>query len=352
MLMRTLKLLSVTLVMLLVAACSWSPRPEQPPPVSAPLVPVAWSEVEGWQEDDPGLVLGAFKKSCIALRWRPQWLQVCSDVNNLDGRSETEIRAFFEERFMPYELRKPDGDPVGMVTGYYVPDLWGSRQPTPDYPYPIYRRPDDLLVIDLREAYPELGNYRLRGRLDEQRVLPYWDRAAIEGDQRPLAGHELFWVEDPVELFFLHIQGSGRILFEDGSRSMVNYAGQNGHPYRSVSEWLIKRGIMSRDEMSMQNIKAWARDNPSQVNDLLNTNPSYIFFRESAGDADGSPPGALGVPVGPPPGPGRRLPWPPALACFCATVSIDGSAPQVEIARRRNCAICFQNRWRVTRHRC
>lgn len=298
MLMRILKLLSVSLVMLLIAACSWSPRPDHPPPASAPLMPVAWSKVEGWQEDDPGLVLDAFKKSCIALRWRPQWQQVCSEVTLLDSMPEEQMRAFFEKRFTPYELRQIDGDPIGMVTGYYVPDLRGSRQQSPDYPYPLYRRPDDLLVIDLSEAYPELAKYRLRGRLDEGRVLPYWDRAAIDGNRLPLAGHELFWVEDPVELFFLHIQGSGRILFEDGSRSMVNYAGQNGHPYRSVSEWLIKRGIMSRDEMSMQNIKAWARDNPSQVNDLLNTNPSYIFFREAPGDPE-SPPGALGVPLTP-----------------------------------------------------
>jgi membrane-bound lytic murein transglycosylase A len=260
------------------------------------LVPVAFSDVEGWQEDDPGQVLGAFKKSCIALRWRPQWQQVCREVVTLDGMPETEVRAFFERRFTPYELRKPDSSPVGLITGYYVPDLWGSRQPSPDYPYPLYRRPDDLLVIDLSDAYPELGNYRLRGRLEGGRVLPYWDRAGIEGDPRPLAGHELLWVEDLVELFFLHIQGSGRILFEDGSRVMVNYADQNGHPYHSVSRWLIERGIMSRDEMSMQNIRAWARNNPSQVSDLLNSNPSYIFFRELPGDAK-SPPGALGVPL-------------------------------------------------------
>ncbi len=201
MLSRTGKLLSLALVMLLTASCALPRQPTLPPPPSAPLVPVAFSDVEGWQEDDPGQVLGAFKKSCIALRWRPQWQQVCSEVVTLDGMPETEVRAFFERRFTPYELRKPDGSPVGLITGYYVPDLWGSRQPSPDYPYPLYRRPDDLLVIDLSDAYPELGNYRLRGRLEGGRVLPYWDRAGIEGDPRPLAGHELLWVEDPVELF-------------------------------------------------------------------------------------------------------------------------------------------------------
>ncbi len=298
MLIRMLKLLSVTVVMVQVTACSWSPRPESPAPVTAPLVPVAWSEVEGWLEDDPRQVLDAFDQSCSTLRYRHQWQQVCAEISTFSEPSEAAVRDFFESRFTPYQLSQPDNDRVGMVTGYYVPDLRGSREPSPDYPYPIYRRPDDLLVIDLSDAYPELGKYRLRGRLEEHRVVPYWDRAEIEGDRRPLAGHELLWVADPVELFFLHIQGSGRILFEDGSRSMVNYAGQNGHPYRSVSQWLIKREIMSRDEMSMQNIKAWARDNPSQVGDLLSTNPSYIFFREAPPGTE-SPPGALGVPLTP-----------------------------------------------------
>ncbi len=275
------------------------PEPAKPPPlptVPPGLVPAAWSEVEGWGEDDPSLALGAFLKSCTPLRLRPQWQAVCAEAATLDNLSEARVRAFFEGRFVPHRVVKPEGDPVGLATGYYVPDLRGSRQPSPAYPWPLYRRPDDLLVIDLREVYPDLGNYRLRGRLIENRVRPYWDRSAIEGAARPLAGKELFWVDDPVELFFLQIQGSGRILFEDGSRVMVNYAEQNGHPYRSVSKWLIDHGAMTRDQMSMQNIKAWARDNPVQVNDLLNTNPSYVFFRELPGDAE-SPPGALGVPL-------------------------------------------------------
>lgn len=323
MLMRTPKIISVALVMVLVASCSWAPRRDGPPPQptadmtlpetarrlapepakpepleSAALVPVVWSDIEGWREDDPALVLDAFQQSCSALRQSQEWQGVCAEVTTLAGTFEPDVRAFFERSFAPYQMRGSDNDPVGLVTGYYIPDLRGSRQKSPDYPYPLYRRPSDLLVIDLREIYPELGGYRLRGRLDEQRVLPYWDRAEIEGDRRPLAGEELLWVDDPVELFFLHIQGSGRILFEDGSWSMVNYDGQNGHPYRSISKWLLEWEIMPREKMSMQNIKAWARDNPSQVRDLLNTNPSYVFFRELPGDAE-SPPGALGVPLTP-----------------------------------------------------
>ena len=274
-----------------------TPLPAKPePPEPSALLPVTWREVEGWQQDDPGLALDAFLRSCTTLRRRPQWQPACEEAPELKGRPGAEVRAFFERSFTPHQLSKPDSDPIGLATGYYVPDLRGSRQSSAAYPHPLYQRPDDLLVIDLREVYPDLGNYRLRGRLDAQRVRPYWDRAAIEGEQRPLSGQELLWVDDPVELFFLQIQGSGRILFEDGSRVMVNYAEQNGHPYRSISRWLLDRGAMPIEQMSMQNIKAWARANPDLVNELLNHNPSYVFFRELPGDAE-SPPGALGVPL-------------------------------------------------------
>ena len=321
------KLLLIGLATLLAGGCSWSlcqecpqcpppappvadmtlpevverltPVPEKPaPPTPSALVPVSWSEVEGWQEDDPALALGALLNSCTPLRLRPQWQTACAEAATLDSRSGEAVRTFFERRFVPHRVQTPAGDVVGLVTGYYVPDLRGSRQPSPAFPYPLYRRPDDLLVIDLREVYPELGSYRLRGRLDQQRVRPYWDRAVIDGEGRPLAGQELCWVNDPVELFFLQIQGSGRIQFEDGSQVMVNYADQNGHPYRSIGKWLLDRGAMSRDQMSMQNIKAWARANPQLVGDLLSQNPSYVFFRELPADV-ASPPGALGVPLTP-----------------------------------------------------
>ena len=276
-----------------------TPAPVKPEPAAPPaLVPVPWNEVEGWLEDDPAPALGAFLNGCPPLRLRPQWPAACDEAAALGSRSAAEVRAFFERRFVPYRLQNEDGNPLGLATGYYVPDLRGSREPSAAYPYPLYRRPDDLLVIDLRGVYPELGNYRLRGRLEEQRVRPYWDRAEIDGISRPLAGQELCWVNDPVELFFLQIQGSGRILFEDGSRMMVNYAEQNGHPYRSVGKWLLERGLMTRDQMSMQNIKAWARANPELVGELPGQNPSYVVFRELTGEVE-SPPGALGVALTP-----------------------------------------------------
>lgn len=313
------KLFQLVLVsLLLLSACAKAPEPQPiivapvaaEPVVEEPLsgeeVPtlqaVSWSEVVGWQTDNPGLSLGAFLKSCTALRWRPQWQASCQEASAMERASETEVRSFFERSFVPHQVSQSNGSSDGLLTGYYVPDLKGSRIASSAYQYPLYQRPNDLLVIDLSDVYPDLGNYRLRGRIEENRVVPYWDRSVIDSDNQPLAGQELLWVADPVELFFLHIQGSGRILLDSGERVMVNYADQNGHPYRSIGKYLINQGAMTRDQMSMQNIRAWVRNNPDEAGNVLNQNPSYVFFRELDGDVQ-SPPGALGVPLTP----GRSL---------------------------------------------
>ena len=311
------------IVFLLLSACAKLPEP--PPVVEKPVVaepvveepvveepipeesvptllPVPWQEVSGWQQDNPSLALGAFLKSCSALRWRSQWQSSCQKALAMDHGSEAEVRAFFESNFVPHQVSQSNGSNDGLLTGYYVPDLKGSRVASARYPYPLYQRPDDLLAIDLSDVYPDLGNYRLRGRIEGTRVIPYWDRADIDGQDQPLAGQELFWVADPVELFFLHIQGSGRISLDNGERVMVNYADQNGHPYRSIGKYLLERGAMTRNQMSMQNIRKWVRNNPGEVGNVLNQNPSYVFFRELDGDVQ-SPPGALGVPLTP----GRSL---------------------------------------------
>ena len=306
----------IIVFLVLLAACA---RPPVEPVVEEPVIEepvvvppaveevpvlqaVSWSEVSGWQQDNPSLALGAFLQSCSALRYRPQWKTSCAEASAMDNAAETEVRAFFERNFVPNQVSQANGSSEGLLTGYYVPDLKGSRTASADYPYPLYRSPDDLLIIDLSDVYPDLGNYRLRGRVEGNRVIPYWNRSDIDSLSRPLAGQELFWVADPVELFFLHIQGSGRVLLDDGERVMVGYADQNGHPYRSIGKYLIDRGAMSRDQMSMQNIRAWVRNNPSEMGLVLNQNPSYVFFRELPAEVQ-SPPGALGVPLTP----GRSL---------------------------------------------
>jgi len=269
-------------------------KPAQPVASLPQAETVPWSDLPGWGEDDPLALLETFRVSCRSLRFRPEWQQVCERAQGIN--TPAEARSYFERAFQPWTLYGDSGESEGLITGYYVPDMDGSRESSSRYPYPLYGRPDDLLVIDLSSVYPELGNYRLRGRLDGNRVVPYWERGQIDGLSQPLHGSELFWVADPVELFFLQVQGSGRINLDDGSQVMVNYADQNGHPYRSIGALLLERGEMTRDQMSMQNIAAWGRAHPGLIQDLLDENPSYVFFRELDGEVC-SPPGALGVPL-------------------------------------------------------
>jgi peptidoglycan lytic transglycosylase A len=290
------------LLLLLLGACIKAPPPvlKAPPPVlkAPPSRAVDWSELPGWASDNPTPALQAFRQGCQALQWRKGWETACREAANVDIGAQEPVRKYFETFFQPWMLQQEDGSAEGLLTGYYVPDLWASRVATDRFRYPLYGVPDDLLVIDLSQVYPELGDYRLRGRLDGRRVIPYYDRSQIDAGQAAVAGKELFWIEDPVELFFLQIQGSGRMLLPDGERIMVNYADQNGHPFRSIGRLLLDRGAMTRDQMSMQNIKAWALNNPDQVKSLLAENPSYVFFRELPADVQ-SPPGAMGIPLTP-----------------------------------------------------
>jgi membrane-bound lytic murein transglycosylase A len=254
-----------------------APRLPAPAP---PRVAVSWSAVDGWARQDPTPALAAFRESCKALRNQPRWQVPCTAAG-LDPPDAAAARHFFETYFTPYQLEHPDGTTKGLITGYYVPDLKGSRTRTDRYRYPIYGVPDDLVTIDLGSVYPELNDYRLRGRVEGRRVVPYYSREQIE---------------DPVELFFLQVQGSGRIELDGGQKVMVQYADQNGYPYHSIGKLLLQRGEMTPQQMSLQGIKAWAHAHPKEVKDLLDENPSYVFFREMPAGVD-RPEGALGVPL-------------------------------------------------------
>jgi membrane-bound lytic murein transglycosylase A len=262
------------------------------------LQSVAWQDVPGWNSEDLRPALQTFIISSPSLKRDPQWHAVCNEALQIDVSDEGAVRRFFETRFVPHRVNNSDGTDRGIITGYYVPDLQGSRTPDESFRYPVLAVPDDLLVVDLGALYPDLKGRRLRGRLEGRRVVPYWSRNEIDTGQAPTEGKELFWVKDPVDLFFLHIQGSGRISTENGERVMVNYADQNGHPYRSIGRLLLESGAMTRDQMSAQNIKAWGRRNPDKVMQLLGENPSYVFFRSAEQDLT-SPPGALGYPLTP-----------------------------------------------------
>jgi len=301
-----LSLLSVALLLLLNACTTVPVAPEKSPLAAIPPVAIAtlkatdWSTLTGWADDDILPAWDAFLRSCTTLINRPLWQETCTQAVSMQQPDGVTLRQFFESRFVPHQVLNSDGGSDGLITGYYEPLLKGSRKPSGRYRYPLYVTPDELLVVDLGEVYPELRNMRLRGRLQGRKVVPYYSRAEIENGlgkgAAALQGRELVWVEDAVELFFLQIQGSGRVELENGEIMRVGYAEQNGHPYKSIGRLLVERGELALEKASMQGIKAWGQKNPNKLNELLQQNPSYVFFRELPADLPG-PLGALGVPL-------------------------------------------------------
>jgi membrane-bound lytic murein transglycosylase A len=274
--------------------------PADPPPVPelrGRLVPATLADLPQWADDDHREALAAFIRGCEALQALAAWQAVCAQAAALpDKPSKAQARKFFETQFTPWQAMNADGSDTGMVTGYYEPLLMGSRKPTERFRFPIYAPPQDLLTIELSGALPDLKHKRLRGRVQGSQVVPYLSRAEIDATPAPLAGLELAWVDDPVDLFFLHIQGSGRVQLIEGGMLRVGYADQNGHPFRSLGRHLIRKGELRAEQASMQGIKAWAQRNPKKLKDALNSNPSYVFFKPIANDLVG-PIGTLGVPL-------------------------------------------------------
>ncbi|MGZ8198961.1 MAG: murein transglycosylase A [Burkholderiales bacterium] len=240
----------------------------------------------------------ALVSSCSVLGSKETWREACAAASRVEKPTTDAARRYFETHFTPHEVTSDETGSEGLITGYYEPLLRGSRTRTARYRHAIYGVPEDLVVVDLGEVYPELKNMRLRGRVEGRRVVPYYDRAQIESGRAPVRGKEIAWVDDAVELFFLHIQGSGRVLLDTGETIRVGYADQNGYPYRSIGRLLVERGDLTLEQASMQGIQAWARQNPLRVNELLNSNASYVFFRELA-SGSGGPPGSLGVALTP-----------------------------------------------------
>jgi membrane-bound lytic murein transglycosylase A len=299
-------------------------------PPEKPLQAARWEEVKGWGEDRLAEAHAALMASCTALARQPLWRPVCEEAKGLAEADEARLRAFFEARFTPWAAVNPDGSREGTVTGYYEPLLKGSRERRKPYVHGIYGVPEDLLVVDLSGLYPDLKNFRLRGRLEGRKVVPYWSRAELARQEEQLADKALLWVADPIELFFLQVQGSGRVELPDGTRVRVGYADQNGHPYQSIGRWLVERGELKLEEASMQGIQAWARANPKRLNELLNQNPSFVFFRELP-ETGGGPLGALGVPLTP----GRSIAVDPRSVPLGAPVFLATTWPGADKPLRR-----------------
>jgi len=303
----TASLLTLLALVLGMGACTTLPKPDAIPPVVTPAIPPVkpatpslqasnWGALPGWQDDNPAPAWEAFLQGCNGLKNQLQWQQVCKKGLSLQQADASGLREFFEQNFIPYQLNNPDGTSSGLITGYYEPLLKGSLTHSSKYRYPLYAAPEDMLTIDLSSVYPELKGMRLRGRLQGNKVIPYFSRTDIENGLAPLKGKEIVWVDNAIDLFFLQVQGSGRIKLENGDTIRVGYHDQNGYPYKSIGKVLVERGDIPLEKASLQGIKDWARKYPGKVAELLNNNPSYVFFREMPNNQNG-PLGALGIPL-------------------------------------------------------
>ena len=294
-------------VAVVVTSCVQVPELPEGMPVTAatPSLVVAFGELPGWFDDDHAAALPALASSCQKLGTLPAdrnlgvgglggqvdgMHRICEALESVPPGSASDARAFFERWFVPLAL--PTGRPVeGKFTGYFEPEVAGRRTPVPGAE-PLYRRPPELVEIELGRFRPEFDGVRLAGRVVNGEFVPMPDRAAIQ--EGALAGRnlELVWVLDPVEAFFLHVQGSGRVRLPDGAIMRVGYAGANGHPYYAIGRTLLHRGAIEPEDMSLQSIATWLRANPADMRALMAENASYVFFEQRLGTG---PVGAAGV---------------------------------------------------------
>ncbi len=289
------------------------PAPKPAPDTAAiRLIPAGFGALNGWAGDDHRAALGALARSCARISRQPasrpvgpealfgrmaDWAPACAALPAAAGRGAA--RRYFEANFRVFRLEGADG-PRGLITGYYEPELRGSWRRGGKYQYPLYKKPGDLVSVDLGRFSGEWKGRHIAGRVRGSRLEPYDERRRINDGSLAGRGLELLWLDDPVDAFFLHIQGSGRVRMTDGALARVGFAGRNGHGYTAIGRVLVREGELPADGVSMQSIRRWLAANPSRARGVMDANRSYIFFRLIDGEG---PIGAQGVALTP----GRSL---------------------------------------------
>jgi membrane-bound lytic murein transglycosylase A len=311
------------------------PRLEWPLQISgSQYFPVAWADVVGWSADDHLQAYRAFRLSCkpISAQRNPpdepkalgtSLRDPCRAARATDLSDGVRAKAFFEEHFLPLRISRL-GEDDGFVTGYYEPVIDGSRIQTDVYTVPVYRRPSNLFVRGFKQDAVGLPNKGLVFRkIGRRKLVPYYDRAEIEDGAIAGRGLEICWLKNQTDLLFMQIQGSARIRLEDGSTIRINYDAHNGYPYTAVGRILIDRGIIPKDQMSMQKIREWMEQNPDGANELRRQNRSYVFFREVQLSDKDEAVGAQGIPLTP----GRSIAVDRTLHVYGTPFFIEGELP-------------------------
>jgi len=301
-------LLSVSMA---VAACERAPDKTEsmlPTPESVRLERVDFADLPGWDDDDLGKALPALRRTCDKLAGRPadtalgpngyagrvgQWDAACQAIANAGSDPDRNLREVLTERFVAFAVSGPRGRD-GTITGYYEASLDAARRRHGPYRHPVYAPPRDLITADLDRFKDGLDGKRIVGRVKGNRLVPYHGRKAIASGALDGKAEVLLWADDPVDVFFLHVQGSGIADLPGGKTQRIGYAASNGREFTAIGRELIDSGALDGDDMSMQAIRDWLKANPDRARDLMYRNARYIFFREIDGQG---PIGAFGVPL-------------------------------------------------------
>ena len=289
------------------------PKPDIPGPIKftdSQIEPVSFAELTSWETDDHAAALKAFRTGCRAVIAKarngtdgrpilPPLAETCRRALAERNLTNEAARAFFEANFRPLRISKL-GDSAGFLTGYYEPIVAGSRFPTREFTVPVYRRPPDLVPpagTPRGAGFPNSG--KSMRRLADGTLAPYYERGDIENGALDGQHLEICWLRDPTDLFFIQIQGSGRVRLEDGTVLRINYDAHNGYSYTAIGRILIERGLVPREEMSMERIRQWMASAPDGGRELRSHNKAYVFFRITGLSDDNEPAGAQGVPLTP-----------------------------------------------------
>jgi membrane-bound lytic murein transglycosylase A len=275
----------LTMIALLLGACDMAEE-------TIEFKPVRFIEIEGWADDDHEAAFRALLRSCRKVK-QPDG--ACAAALKLgDGADRKMARAFFETHYVPHEVQ--GGGEKGFVTGYYEPEVKGARERGQTYDVPVYARPDDLLTLKTDDERARFNDEITGVRKTPDGEVPYYTRAEIDGGALSGRGLELLYLDDPVELFFMQVQGSGRVRLADSKAVRLGFAAKNGHPYTSIGKRLVEMGEGKPADLTMEGVKAWLRADPERARKLMHENRSYVFFREIDGDG---PIGAQGVALSP-----------------------------------------------------
>lgn len=311
------------------------------PPADIQFIPVSFTELPGWGQDDLAAALPAWQKSCErSLRLPPEtplgsdslagaardWRDICADV--LDAPAEnSSLRTLIEDQLRPYQVSGSSGVD-GLFTGYYEPIFSGARTRSGRFTVPLHATPPDLIAVSLGDFDPSLAGRRVVGQVVDGKLRPYYRRGDIQGGAIDGKNAELLWMADPLEAFILHIQGSGVIELPDGEVLRVGFANDNGFDYVSVGKWLIAEGELPPGQADFEDIRDWMNKNPDRAADVLAINDRYIFFREIEGEG---PIGAAGDVLTP----GRSLAVDTDLLPLGVPIWLDAEHPDPANSRLR-----------------